>query len=79
MSDISCRLCADLLVRHHEVRSGDQRDVEHLATAIPVAHYVVADKAMVDRCQRLGIDKKWNTKLFSTRTLEDLSVELEEV
>ncbi len=77
IEDISCRLCADLLVRHSQVKAGDSRDIHHLATSIPVAHYVVADKAMVDRCERLGIGPKWNTKLFSTRTLDDLCQELE--
>jgi len=77
IKDISSRMFADLLVSHSNVKMGDQRDIHHLATAIPVAHYVVADKAMVDRCHRLGIGSKWNTKLFSTRTLNDLCDELE--
>lgn len=76
IQDISCRLSADLLVKHFAIRSGDGLDIQHLATAIPVAHFVVADKAMVDRCERLGIGKKWNTKLFSNRTLDDLSDEI---
>ena len=62
--DVACRLCSDLMVKHFRVKSGDHYDIQHLATAIPVAHYVVADKAMVDRCTRLGIDAKWGTKLF---------------
>jgi hypothetical protein len=72
IEDVACRLSADLLVRHSEVTPGDSQDVDHLATAIPVAHYIVADKAMADRCERLSIGSKWNTKLFSTRTLDDL-------
>jgi hypothetical protein len=76
IQDISCRLSADLLVKHFPIKSGDSQDIQHLATAIPVAHFVVADKAMVDRCERLGIGKKWNTKLFSSRTLDDLSEEV---
>jgi hypothetical protein len=76
IQDISCRLSADLLVKHFKIKSGDGLDISHLATAIPVAHFVVADKAMVDRCERLGIGKKWNTKLFSNRTLNDLSEEI---
>ena len=76
VQDISCRLCSDLLVRHFEVKPGDQQDINHLAAAIPVAHYVVADKSMVDRCERLDIGSKWKTKLFSTRTIENLCEEL---
>jgi hypothetical protein len=79
LQDVGCRLLADLLVGPVEVKSGDVRDVEHLATSIPVAHYVVADKAMVRRCERLGIGARWNTKLFSSRTVNDLSDELEKL
>jgi hypothetical protein len=77
IEDISSWLFADLLIGHSKVKVGDQRDIHHLATAVPVAHYVVADNAMVDRCRRLGIDTKWNTNLFSTRTLDGLCNELE--
>lgn len=76
IQDVVCRLSADLVVKHFPVKSGDHADIQHLAAAIPVAHHVVADKAMVDRCERLGIDRKWNTKLFSARTLDDLSDEI---
>ncbi|MGA2456104.1 MAG: hypothetical protein ABSF85_00820 [Terriglobales bacterium] len=76
IQDISCRLSADLLVKDFRIKSGDGQDIQHLATAIPVAHFVVADKAMVDRCERLGIGKKWNAKLFSNRMLDDLSDEV---
>jgi hypothetical protein len=76
MQDVSCRISADLIVKHFPIKSGDSYDTQHLAMAIPVAQYVVADKAMVDRCERLGIAKKWKTKLYLTRTLENLSDEL---
>lgn len=72
IEDISSRLFADVLVSDSPVKRGDPRDIHHLATAIPVAHFVVTDNAMVDRCRRLEIDSKWNTKLFSTRTLDTL-------
>ncbi len=75
--DVACRLGTDLMIKHFRVKSGDHHDVQHLATAIPVAHFVVADKAMVDRCERLGIGAKWGTKLFSTRTIDQLCRELE--
>ena len=77
LQDISCRIFADLLVRHHPVKSGDSKDVDHLSMAIPVAQYVVADKAMVDRCKRLCIDKKWSTNMYVNRTLDDLCDEIE--
>jgi len=58
IQDIACRLSADLLVKHFPIKSGDNSDIYHLAAALPVAHFVVADKAMVDRCERLDIGKK---------------------
>jgi hypothetical protein len=79
IQDVSCRISTDLIVKHFPIKSGDSYDTQHLATAIPVAQYVVADKAMVDRCERLGIGKKWNTRLYSTRRLDDLCDELAEL
>jgi hypothetical protein len=76
IQDVSCRISADLIVKHFPIKSGDSYDTQHLAMAIPVAQYVVADKAMVDRCERLGIAKKWKTHLYSTRTLDNLCDEL---
>jgi hypothetical protein len=76
IQDVACRLSADLIVKNSPVKSGDHADVQHLAAAVPVAQFVVADKAMVDRCERLGIGTKWKTKLYSTRTLDDLSDEI---
>ncbi len=75
--DISCRLFADVLVNQAKVKSGDSNDISHLAMAIPVAHYVVTDKAMADRCRRRGIGTKWNTKIVSSKGLEKLCDELE--
>ena len=76
IQDVSSRLWADLTVKHFPIKSGDSHDIQHLCAAIPVAQYIVADKAMVDRCDRLGIGKKWDTKLFSTRMLDDLCDEI---
>jgi hypothetical protein len=67
---------ADLMVKYFPIKRGDSYDIQHLASANPVAQYVVADKAMVDRCERLGIGNKRKTKLYSTRKLDDLSDEL---
>lgn len=76
IQDVACRLSADLIVKQYPIRSGDHADIQHLAAAVPVAQFVVADNAMVDRCERLGIGKMWKTKLYSTRSLDDLSDEI---
>jgi len=76
IQDVGCRLSADLCVKQSPVKIGDSKDVDHLATSIPVAQYVVADNAMVDCCRRLKLGEKWNTRIYSTRTLDDLSDEI---
>jgi len=75
--DVACRLGADLMVNPPIVKSGDGMDIQHMATVIPVAHHVVVDRAMADRCERLNLPKKYRTKVYSARTLDDLIAELE--
>jgi hypothetical protein len=70
--DVACRLYADLTANGQAIKSGDGQDVQHLALAIPVAHFVVTDKAMEDRCRRLRIGEKWNTQIFRSGTLDQL-------
>jgi hypothetical protein len=71
--DIASRLYADLMASGQPIKSGDNQDVQHMAFAIPVAHFVVTDRAMADRCRRRGIGEKWHTSIFSSSTLEELS------
>lgn len=75
--DIACRLSADLVVNPPAVKSGDGMDIQHMATVIPVAQYVVVDRAMADRCERLNLPVKYRTKIYSSRTLDELIAELE--
>lgn len=76
IEDVACRLSAEIMVQHHQIGLGDNRDIQHLSTAIPFAHYVVTDNAMVDRCRRLKLGEKWDTKIYATRALDDLSDEI---
>ncbi|RSL17708.1 hypothetical protein EDE15_3247 [Edaphobacter aggregans] len=62
IQDIGCRLSTDLCVKNSPVKSGDSKDIEHLATAIPIAQYVVADKAMVDCCDASRLTKNGTPK-----------------
>jgi hypothetical protein len=75
--DVACRLGADLVVNPPPVKSGDGMDIQHMATVIPVAQYVVVDRAMADRCERMKLPEKYRTKVYSSRTLDDLIAELE--
>ena len=54
------------------VRSSDPMDVELLSTAIPVSHFVLADRAMEVRVKKLKIDEEWATKVFSMATIDEL-------
>jgi hypothetical protein len=77
VEDISCRLFADLIVRPRPFFSGDSMDVELLSIALPVCHFVVADKDMVDRLERRKIAVDYDCQVFSTRTLHKLTDYLE--
>jgi hypothetical protein len=75
--DVACRLSADLVVNPPPVKSGDGMDIQHMATVIPLAQYVVVDRAMADRCERLKLPEKYRTKVYSSRTIDELIAELE--
>jgi len=77
MNKISSQLFADLLTGNEPVRHGDPMDVHLLSVAIPVAHFVLTDKRMERRVVRRAIDKDFDTKVFSMKTLDVLLAELE--
>jgi hypothetical protein len=76
---ISSQLHAKLVTDHRPIESGDSMDVKHLSLAIPVAHFVLTDRKMANRITELGIDKEWNTKVFSLSTIDSLFAELEKI
>lgn len=74
---IGAQLFADLVTGNQRVMPGDPADVNLLSTAIPVAHFVLTDKRMERRIKRIGVDREWNTKVYSMSTVDDLFSELE--
>ena len=76
LEDIACQLSAEIAVNRTKVGHGDYLDIQHLSMAIPVARYVLADNSMVDRCRRLGLGESWNTKIFATKSIDDLCDEI---
>jgi hypothetical protein len=74
-----CRLGADLLTGPAEIVPSDSMDVDFLSVALPIAHYVLADKQMEKRIKRLGLDKRWNTKVYSMSSIDGLFAELEKL
>jgi hypothetical protein len=75
--DVACRLSADLVINPPTVKSGDPMDIQHMANVIPAAHFIIADRAMVERCERLGLAEKYHAKIYSSRTVDALIAELE--
>jgi hypothetical protein len=77
--DISCHLGADLLTGNESIASGDQMDIDLLSVALPIAHYVVADRRMVLRMKKHKLDEKYGAQIFSMSTIEDLFPLLEKL
>jgi hypothetical protein len=45
----------------------------------PLAHLVLTDRKMANRIIELGIDREWNTSVFSESTIDNLYAELETI
>jgi hypothetical protein len=54
-------------------------DVDLLAVALPLAHYVLTDQRMDPRIKKLGLDTKTSAKVFSMSTIDGLFAELDTV
>ncbi|HVB29796.1 MAG TPA: hypothetical protein VNG91_08305 [Terriglobia bacterium] len=76
---ISSQLYAKLVTDNRPIESGDSMDLKHLSLAIPVAHLVLTDRKMANRIKELGIDKEWNTAVFSESTIDELFAEIETI
>jgi hypothetical protein len=74
---ISSQLHAKLVTDNRPTEPGDSMDVKHLSLAIPLAQFVLTDRKMANRIMELGIDKEWDTRVFSESTIDDLFAELE--
>jgi hypothetical protein len=76
---ISCRLGADLLTGNEPIAPSDSMDVDLLAVALPVAHYVLADRRMELRIKKLGLDTKHGVAVFSMSNIDSLFAEMEKL
>jgi len=74
---VSCRLNANLLTGNERIAPGDPMDVELLSVALPLAHFVLADRRMELRIKQLGLDRKCGTFVYSMSTIDVLFAELE--
>ncbi len=76
---VSCRLNANLLTGNEAIAPGDPMDVELLSVALPVAHFVLADRRMELRIKQLSLDQKCKTAVYSMSTIDGLFAELEKL
>lgn len=70
--DIYARLTAKIITGNTEILSGDVMDINQLSAVIPYCNYVVTDRKMKNRLIELGIDKKYQTKIFYIGDLEEI-------
>lgn len=70
--DIYAKLSAEIITGNSKIQSGDAMDIKQLSAIIPYSDYVVTDKKMKNRLVKLGIDKKYGTKIFYIGDLEEL-------
>jgi hypothetical protein len=60
---ISCNLTAKLMMDKQEIRSGDNMDINHVATLMPYSDLFITDKAMSTFLRKKNFDKKYNTNI----------------
>jgi hypothetical protein len=73
---IETRLMAKLLTSNEVIQPGDSNDVSHLALVLPVATFVVTDKAMERRVSELGFDREWGAGVYSLSSSDALFAKL---
>ena len=76
---ISSRLTSDLLTGNEPIAPSDPMDVDLLSIALPMAHFVLTDRRMELRIQKLRLDAKCKTAVFSMSTVDGLFSELEKL
>jgi hypothetical protein len=74
---IRAQLGADLLTGYQPILPGDMMDVELLSVAVPASHYVLTDRRMSGRIRRIGIDRQWQTEVYSMSDIDGLFGRLE--
>jgi hypothetical protein len=73
---IETRLMASLVTSNEVIQTGDSNDVDHLALVLPVASFIVTDKAMERRVRELGFDKEWGAEVYSLSSSDALFAKL---
>jgi Ni,Fe-hydrogenase I large subunit len=76
--EIASYMTADLFTsKRKSIEVGDPTDISNISTLLPYCDYILTDRDQMNRIRRLGIDKKYSTKIYSLSTINDLFSELE--
>lgn len=73
---IETRLMANLVTSNDVIQPGDSSDVDHLALVLPIATFIVTDKAMERRVRELGFDREWGAGVYSLSSSDALFAKL---
>lgn len=77
--DIGSKLLAKIVTSITPVVSGDSMDVDHISTVLPYSDIIVTDRKMKNRIIQLGLDKKYETKVFCLNDIENILREIEKI
>lgn len=62
--NIGCRLLSELASGNEAVSPSDVMDIHHVETVFPYATYMVVDKRIRNRIERIKLDKEYSCKLL---------------
>lgn len=74
----SC-LTAELLTGNEPIAPSDPMDVDLLSVALPISHFVVTDRRMELRVEKLKLDKKCGAEVYSMSSIDGLFAALEKL
>ncbi|MCR8843432.1 hypothetical protein NQ117_07030 [Paenibacillus sp. SC116] len=77
--DIASKLFAKIVTSITPVVSGDSMDVEHISTVLPYSDIIVTDRKMKNRIVQLGLDKKYEARVFCLNDIENILSEIEKL
>jgi hypothetical protein len=76
---IQTHLIAELLTGNEPVRPSDPMDIDLLAVALPVSHFVLTDRRMEVRIKKLKLDVRFDADVYSMATIAGLFERLQKV
>jgi hypothetical protein len=80
--EIQAKLWAGFAVylKRAKPKESDAKDIAILATVLPYADFIILDKTIADLTRsKLHLDNKYNTKIFNSREINQLALELEQI